>query len=87
MRPEEVRARAARLSQLLANETYQELRGLVYQTQVGVFTNPRSTLEAREEAHAVLRALDAMDRQITKAVGDAKMLDHKARDQDRGHRD
>jgi hypothetical protein len=88
MGQEEVRARADRLSQLLVNDSYQELRGLVYNAQVGVFTNPRSTLEVREEAHAILRALDAMDRQITKAVGEAKIIDRKAvRDQDRGDRD
>lgn len=70
------------------DETYQELRALVRDMQVGVFTNPRSSIESREEAHAILRAMDAMDRQVAKAVGDAKVIDHKAaRDRDRGQHD
>lgn len=88
MTEDEIRRRAQRFRQLMDDETYQELRALVTDMQGAVFFDPRSTPDAREEAHAILRAQDAMDRQLRKAVGDATILDHKAaRDQHRGSHD
>lgn len=88
MTKDEVLRRAARFRALIDDEVYQELRELVRDMQVKVFTDARSTLESREEAHAILRAMDAMDRQLAKAIGDAKVVEHKAaRDRDRGYHD
>lgn len=69
--------KAGRVRALLADETFKNAIDEVRNAQSRVFLNSGSTPEAREEAHAIIRALAAIENTFATAFADEAMFDKK----------
>ncbi len=69
----EVAEKAARAAALWRDERLQEFWAETVQEQVSVFTNVSSTVEERESAHTILRALKTLETRMAAAVADHKL--------------
>lgn len=73
----DVKKKAAKARQLLADDTFTEVMAEVREDCVAVFLDAASSSEAREEAHAKVRALQMIEDHLHSAVADEKMFDRK----------
>lgn len=81
----DIEIRAARSSALLNNEHFIDTLRDLRERQKDVFVNSAaSDVEAREEAHAIVRALDAIEVSL-KADVDAVTILKKRKEQHRGN--
>jgi len=63
------------IKRLLEDETFQAVLSAVRQRQVDTFADVSSTIEAREEAHAKLRALAEVEIYISTVLTDEMIFD------------
>lgn len=80
----EISERAARARRLRDDEAFQEFMEAVRQQQVARFLNLSGQTEDREEAHAMLRALAAIEGTLDAAIGD-ETIEQKRKGQHRGY--
>lgn len=78
----ETTERAARAERLRGDDAFQEFMNAVRKKQVGVFLNAAATEEARSEAHAIVRALAAIEGELAAAIG-AASIEQKRKDRHR----
>lgn len=80
----EISERAARAKRLRDDEAFQEFMEAVRQRQVATFLNIAAPQEARDEAHAIVRALATIEGEIEAAIGahtyEQKKGQHRATD-------
>lgn len=67
-----VSEKAARAERLRASSAFKEFTNEVLEDQAAVFMNPFSKPEEREEAHAIVRAMNAVVSRLTAAEADLK---------------
>lgn len=79
----EITERAARAARLRADDAFQEFMDAVRQKQVARFLSLSATAEDREEAHAMVRALAAIEGELASAIG-AAAVEQKRKGQHRG---
>ena len=76
----EIRIQAQEARRLKNDTAFQQFVQDVRDLQVRIFTNSAAQdIESREEAHAVLRALDQIEMQLNAAIAAETMLDRKQR--------
>ena len=79
----EISEKAARAKRLRGDEVFQEFMEDVKAAQVSTFMNIAATPEDREKAHAIIRALAAIEGTLDAAVS-AETFEQKRKDQHRG---
>ena len=70
-----IKDKASAVKRLLEDETFQAILVAVRQRQVDTFSDVSSTIEAREEAHAKLRALAEVEIYISTVLTDEMIFD------------
>lgn len=85
MSREEIRIKAAQALALAEDEVFKAFVAEVRDAQIAAFRNSRADqTEVREEAHAILRALDAIEHRLKSAMIDevieAKKEQHRGND-------
>ncbi len=80
----EISERASRAKRLRDDEAFQEFMEDVRSRQVDVFLNIAATVEAREEAHAIVRALSQIEGTLDAAMS-AETYEQKRKGQHRGN--
>ena len=70
-----IKDKASAIKRLLEDETFQAILAAVRQRQVDTFSDVSSTIEAREEAHAKLRALAEVEIYISTVLTDEMIFD------------
>jgi len=70
-----IKDKASAIKRLLEDETFQAILVAVRQRQVDTFSDVSSTIEAREEAHAKLRALAEVEIYISTVLTDEMIFD------------
>ncbi len=70
-----IKDKASAIKRLLEDETFQSILAAVRQRQVDTFSDVSSTIEAREEAHAKLRALAEVEIYISTVLTDEMIFD------------
>jgi len=70
-----IKDKASAIKRLLEDETFQGVLSAVRQRQVDTFADISSTMEAREEAHAKLRALAEVEIYINTVLTDEMIFD------------
>jgi len=73
----EIRERAARFKRIKDDEAFQEVIEGVRQEQVDTFLSVSATIEQITTAKDILRALDAVERYIQRAIDAGYMHDSK----------
>jgi hypothetical protein len=71
--------RASKLKRLNDDPVFQEVMEAVKMLQVGIFMDPNSTVEDRDEAHEIIRALSKIEDYINTVFADEKIFDKKGR--------
>jgi len=72
----DIRKEAARARALQNDETFKSLIGKVREEQVSFFLNSSAEMvEQREDAHAMVRALNTIEGFLQSAIDDEKMFD------------
>ena len=67
--------RVARYRRLANDETYQEVMANAKENATSVFLNPNASEEAINEAHQIIRALDAIEKQFNSVFADESFFD------------
>lgn len=76
---------AARARVLMADETFTAVKEDLKERMVAIFLGTKaSEIEAREEAHAIVRALGMIDQLIQSDIDEGKLLDKQEKERDRG---
>jgi len=70
-----IKDKASAIKRLLEDKTFQAILAAVRQRQVDTFSDVSSTIEAREEAHAKLRALAEVEIYISTVLTDEMIFD------------
>jgi dihydroxyacetone kinase DhaKLM complex PTS-EIIA-like component DhaM len=70
-----VKEKAAKVKQLLADETFKAVMESVKNQQIAVFVDTGSSQEARESAHQIIRALGRIENYINSVLTDEKIFD------------
>jgi len=84
MTQDEVKRRSMRAKAFMASDAYKEVMADFRERQVDVFLNSGPTqLEDREDAHAMVRALNLFEQILQADVDAGKMIDRKE-ERDRG---
>jgi len=81
----DITVRSSRAKALLNDPTYSDTVEELKAEQVGIFLNQGSTVEERESAHEVIRALAKIEARLNSYITDEKLL-KKQKDQHRGRR-
>jgi len=82
----DIKIRAAQVRTLQQDPVFQDVMQTVRDAQVAVFLNPKGSPEAREEAHAIIRALGLVDRHLTGVLNEEAVFDKRQqKDQHRGN--
>lgn len=63
---------AGKIKQLMNDETYKEVVQHVKEQQTVVFLNPCSSLDEREDAHAIIRAFGKIEDYFATVLNDEK---------------
>tara|TARA_B100000424_G_scaffold99678_1_gene74731 strand:+ start:8329 stop:8583 length:255 start_codon:yes stop_codon:yes gene_type:complete len=79
----DITVRSSRAKALLNDPTYSDTVEELKAEQVGIFLNQGSTVEERESAHEVIRALAKIEARLNSYITDEKLL-KKQKDQHRG---
>ena len=79
----DITVRSSRAKALLNDPTYNDTVEELKAEQVGIFLNQGSTVEERESAHEVIRALAKIEARLNSYITDEKLL-KKQKDQHRG---
>ena len=73
-----IRIQADEAKRLKNDTAFQQFVQDVRDVQLGIFANSTaSEVEQREEAHAIMRALNQIEMQLEAAIAAERMLDHK----------
>ena len=72
---ENIKDKALRYRNLSKDETFRELIENVANDQVAVFLNPESSVDAIDDARAIVLALKNIDRTIQKILDDEAVYD------------
>lgn len=73
----EIKEKAARIRHLMRDDAFQELMREVKDKQIAVFLNSSAKIEHIEEAHALVKALDAIERHMQSVLDDEAVYDKK----------
>jgi len=74
----DIRIQANEAKRLKADTAFQQFVQVVREDQMRIFTNSAaSDIEAREEAHAIIRALNKIEVSLDAAIGAETLLDRK----------
>jgi len=73
----EIKEKAARIRQLMRDETYREVMQEVRTKQVGVFLSSNATIDTIEEAHQIVVALDKIEQYMQSVLDDEAVYDKK----------
>ena len=79
----DITVRSSRAKALLNDPTYNDTVEELKAEQVGIFLNQGSTVEERESAHEVIRALAKIEARLNSYITDEKLL-KKQKDHHRG---
>jgi len=74
-----VKDKAAKIRRLQDDPTFKEVMEAVKMLQVSIFMNPDSTVEDRDEAHDIIRALSKIEDYINTVFADEAIFDKKGR--------
>jgi len=74
----EVSERAARADRVMRNRDYKKFREDVLAEQVAIFVNPNATAEEVLAAHERLRAIEAIQAEMTRAQRKQKMAEKRS---------
>jgi len=69
--------KSARIKTLMNDETFKDIISEVMEMQVLVFMDAHSTTEERDEAHDIVRAIDAITSYMESVIADYKMSKRK----------
>lgn len=72
---EGIKDKASRYRNLINNETFQELMENVANDQVQVFLNPESSVDAIDDARAIVLALENINRTIQRILDAESVYD------------
>jgi hypothetical protein len=72
-----IKDKAARIRTLSNDDTYQEVIKEIRNAQVNVFLNSQSQLEAINDAHDIIRALDKIEDYFNTVLSDEAIFDKK----------
>jgi len=75
--------KASRAARLRDNPAFQEFVGEILEDQRAVLMDAHSTLDAREQAHAIVRAISLITAKLTSAENDV-LFEQKKKGQHRG---
>lgn len=70
-----VKDKASKVKRLQNDPVFQEVFEAVKMLQVSIFMNPNSTVEDRDEAHDIVRALSKVEDYINTVLTDEKIFD------------
>jgi hypothetical protein len=74
----DIRIQASEAKRLKADTAFQQFVQVVREDQMRIFANSAaSDIEAREEAHAIIRALNKIEVSLDAAIGAETLLDRK----------
>jgi hypothetical protein len=73
----EIKEKAARYRGLMADETFQELLSETKEKLVDVFLTPSAKIETIEEAHTIVKALDAIENTLNSVLDAEAVFDKK----------
>ena len=73
------KAKAGGIRRGTTDDAYVELIADILKDQSDVFLNPHSSLEEREEAHTIIRALGKIEDRIARILQDEAIYDRKNR--------
>jgi hypothetical protein len=74
----DIRIQANEAKRLKADTAFQQFVQVVREDQMRIFANSEaSDIEAREEAHAIIRALNKIEVSLDAAIGAETLLDRK----------
>ena len=74
----DIRIQASEAKRLKADTAFQQFVQVVREDQMRIFANSAaSDVEAREEAHAIIRALNKIEVSLDAAIGAETLLDRK----------
>ena len=74
-----IKDKAAKIRTLSNDDTYQEVIKEIRNAQVSVFLNGQSQLEAINDAHDIIRALDKIEDYFNTVFADEAIFDKKER--------
>lgn len=74
-----IKDQAAKLRQLQQDETFIELLKCIENKQTDVFLSISSTMEEREQAHDIIRALNAIDDHFNAVYAAEAIYDRKSK--------
>ena len=74
-----IKDKAAKIRTLSNDDTYQEVIKEIRNAQVSVFLNDQSQLEAINDAHDIIRALDKIEDYFNTVFADEAIFDKKER--------
>ena len=80
-----IKDKAARIRTLSNDDTYQEVIKEIRNAQVNVFLNSQSQLEAINDAHDIIRALDKIEDYFNTVFADERYSIRKKEEQHRGN--
>jgi len=72
-----IKDKAGKIRGLMRDETFVEVMHGVRTEQVGVFLSSSATIEAIEEAHQIVVALDKIEEYMQKVLSDEAVYDKK----------
>ena len=75
-----IKDKAAKIRTLSNDDTYQEVIKEIRNAQVSVFLNGQSQLEAINDAHDIIRALNLIEAQFNTVFTDEAIFDKKQKD-------
>ena len=73
----EIKDKASRIRQLMRDETFKDVMQEVKDKQIAVFLNSSAKIEHIEEAHALVKALDEIERHMQSVLDDEAVYDKK----------
>lgn len=73
----EIKDKAARVRHLMRDEAFKEIMQEVKDRQIAVFLSSSAKIEHIEEAHALVKALDAIERHMQSVLDDEAVYDKK----------
>jgi hypothetical protein len=73
----EVKEKAARVRQLMRDETFNEVMQIVKSRQVGVFLDSSATIDDINQAHNIVKGLDKIEEYMKSVLADEAMYDKK----------
>lgn len=73
----EVKEKAARIRQLMRDDTFKEVMQTVKSRQVGVFLDSNATIDDINQAHNIVKGLDKIEEYMNSVLADEAMYDKK----------